>query len=45
MFFVIFFASPLLVMYYKEPRLLEVLRLSAFYFPIVFLGQIYRDFA
>lgn len=41
MFFVIFFASPLLVMYYKEPRLLEVLRLSAFYFPIVFLGQIY----
>lgn len=41
MFLVIFFTSPLLVLYYDEPRLLEVLRISAFYFPIVFVGQIY----
>jgi len=42
MFFVIYFGAPLLVLYYKEPKLLEVLRLSAFYFPIVFLGQVYN---
>lgn len=42
MFFVIYFGAPLLVLYYKEPKLLEVLRLSAYYFPIVFLGQIYN---
>lgn len=42
MFFVIYFGAPLLVLYYKEPRLLEVLRISAFYFPIVFMGQIYN---
>ena len=42
MFVIIYFGSPLLVLYYKEPKLLEILRISAFYFPIVFLGQIYN---
>ncbi|MBB5646771.1 MOP flippase family protein [Pedobacter cryoconitis] len=42
MFIIIYCGAPLLVMYYKEPRLLEVLHISAFYFPIVFLGQIYN---
>ena len=42
MFAIIYLAAPLLVMYYKAPKLLEVLHLSAFYFPIVFLGQIYN---
>lgn len=42
MFVIIYFGAPLLVMYYKEPKLLEILRISAFYFPIVFLGQIYN---
>lgn len=42
MFVVIYFSAPLLVWYYKEPQLAEVLRLAAFYFPIVFLGQIYN---
>jgi lipopolysaccharide exporter len=42
MFLVIYFCSPLLVLYYKEPRLEGVLQLAAFYFPIVFLGQIYN---
>lgn len=42
MFVVIYAATPLLVLYYKEPKLAEVLRIAAFYFPIVFLGQIYN---
>jgi lipopolysaccharide exporter len=42
MFLLIFFGSPLLVLYYKEPRLDAVLKLAAFYFPIVFLGQMYN---
>lgn len=42
MFVVIYATTPLLVMYYKEPKLAEILRISAFYFPIVFLGQIYN---
>ncbi|MBB5436364.1 PST family polysaccharide transporter/lipopolysaccharide exporter [Pedobacter sp. AK017] len=42
MFIVIYFTAPLLVLYYKEPELAEILRLAAFYFPIVFLGQIYN---
>lgn len=41
MFVVIYLSSPLLIAYYKEPRLAEVLKVSAFYFPIVFAGQIY----
>jgi lipopolysaccharide exporter len=41
MFVIIYISIPFLVLYYKEPRLAEVLRLSAFYLPIVFLGQIY----
>jgi len=42
MFFLIYLCSPLLIAYYKEPRLAEVLKVSAFYFPIIFLGQIYN---
>jgi lipopolysaccharide exporter len=42
MFIVIYVTAPLLVLYYKEPQLAEILRISAFYFPIVFLGQIYN---
>jgi lipopolysaccharide exporter len=33
--------APLAVAYYHEPRLDEILRVSAWYFPIVFAGQTY----
>jgi len=39
---VIYFGAPLLMLYYKEQQLVSVLRISAFYFPIVFFGQIYN---
>lgn len=42
MFVVMYVSSPLLVMYYKEPLLSGVLKISACYFPIVFFGQIYN---
>ncbi|RYZ96025.1 MAG: colanic acid exporter [Sphingobacteriaceae bacterium] len=42
MFIIIYLTAPLLVLYYKEPHLTEILHIAAFYFPIVFLGQIYN---
>jgi len=42
MFGVIYLSIPALVLYYHEPLLAGVLKISAFYFPIVFLGQIYN---
>lgn len=42
MFIIIYLGAPLLVLYYKEPRLEGVLHISAFYFPIIFLGQVYN---
>ncbi|UFH54468.1 MOP flippase family protein [Spirosoma sp. KNUC1025] len=38
---VIFFSWPLVVGYYKEPRLENVIKLSSLYFLIVYVGQIY----
>ena len=37
----LFFSWPLVVAYYKEPRLENVIKLSALYFVIVYVGQIY----
>ncbi|GAB3886494.1 MOP flippase family protein [Spirosoma agri] len=38
---VVFFSWPLVVAYYKEPRLEKVIKLSSLYFIIVYVGQIY----
>ena len=38
---VIFFSAPLIVAYYKEPRLHKVIQLASVYFLIVYFGQIY----
>jgi len=38
---VVFFSWPLIVAYYKEPRLEQVVKLSSLYFTIVYVGQIY----
>ncbi|MVM34789.1 MOP flippase family protein [Spirosoma sp. HMF4905] len=37
----VFFSWPLVVAYYKEPRLEPVIKLSSLYFIIVYVGQIY----
>lgn len=37
----VFFSWPLVVAYYKEPRLEAVIKLSSLYFIIVYVGQIY----
>lgn len=42
MFIIIYLGAPLLVWYYKEPKLEGVLHISAFYFPIIFFGQVYN---
>jgi lipopolysaccharide exporter len=42
MFALMYLSAPLLVLYYKEPLLDGVLKMAAFSFPIVFLGQIYN---
>jgi lipopolysaccharide exporter len=42
LFAIIYLCIPLFVAYYKEPALAGVLKVSAFYFPIVFIGQIYN---
>jgi lipopolysaccharide exporter len=42
MFGVIYLITPLLIMYYHESKLEPVLHTAAFYFPIVFLGQIFN---
>ncbi|RYY32708.1 MAG: colanic acid exporter, partial [Sphingobacteriaceae bacterium] len=39
---IIYLCIPLFVAYYNEPALASVLKVSAFYFPIVFIGQIYN---
>ncbi len=41
MFVVIYFSAPLIITYYKEVRLYQVIRLSSCYFLIVYFGQIY----
>ncbi|WP_421829941.1 MOP flippase family protein [Larkinella sp.] len=41
MYFIIYFSSPLIVEFYKEPKLAKVVKLAAFYFPIIYCGQIY----
>ncbi|WP_020606884.1 MOP flippase family protein [Spirosoma spitsbergense] len=38
---VVFMSWPLVVAYYKEPRLEPVIKLSSLYFVIVYIGQIY----
>ncbi|QJW89949.1 MOP flippase family protein [Spirosoma taeanense] len=38
---IVFFSWPLVVAYYNEPRLEQVIKLSSLYFIIVYLGQIY----
>jgi PST family polysaccharide transporter/lipopolysaccharide exporter len=38
---IVFFSWPLVVAYYKEPRLENVIKLSSLYFIIVYIGQIY----
>ena len=38
---VVFFSWPVVVGYYKEPRLEQVIKLSSLYFIIVYIGQIY----
>ncbi|MBC3788220.1 MOP flippase family protein [Spirosoma utsteinense] len=38
---VVFFSWPLVVGYYKEPRLEQVIKLSSLYFIIVYVGQLY----
>ena len=40
-FLIIYVSSPLAVAYYKEPRLDQVIKLSSFYFLIVYAGQIH----
>ncbi|WP_234733471.1 MOP flippase family protein [Tellurirhabdus bombi] len=40
-FVVIFFSSPLVVAYYKEPKLDRVIKIASFYFLIIYFGQIY----
>lgn len=40
-FVVIQFSTPLIVSFYNEPKLEPVLRLSSFYFLIVYLGQLF----
>ncbi|RZA00366.1 MAG: colanic acid exporter [Sphingobacteriaceae bacterium] len=42
MFGLMYFSAPLLVLYYNEPLLDGILKIAAFSFPIVFLGQIYN---
>jgi lipopolysaccharide exporter len=39
LFAIIYLCIPLFVAYYKEPALAGVLKVSAFYFPIVFIGR------
>jgi PST family polysaccharide transporter/lipopolysaccharide exporter len=42
MFSLIWLTAPLLITYFKEPRLGSVLKIAAFYFPVVFFGQMYN---
>lgn len=41
MCFAIYFSAGLVVSYYNEPRLLHVIRVSAFTFPLLYTSQIY----
>lgn len=40
-FVVVYFSSPLIITYYKEPRLDRVIKLASLYFLIIYFGQIY----
>lgn len=40
-FLVVYFSSPLIIAYYKEPRLDKVIKLASLYFVIIYFGQIY----
>ncbi|GEO10782.1 MOP flippase family protein [Segetibacter aerophilus] len=40
-FIAIYFSAPLIIAYYKEAKLSEVIKLSSTYFLIVYFGQIY----
>ncbi len=40
-FLAVYFSSPLVVAYYKEPRLDKVIKLASLYFVIIYFGQIY----
>lgn len=41
MFFIVYFCSPLIIAYYKDPKLGSVIKLSSIYFLIAYFGQIY----
>ncbi len=41
MFVIIYFSAPLIIAFYKEPRLYKVVRWSSCYFLIVYFGQLY----
>lgn len=40
-FGVVWFSSPLVVAYYKEPKLDHVIKLASLYFVIIYFGQVY----
>ena len=40
-FVIVYFSSPLIIAYYKEPRLEKVIKLASLYFLIIYFGQIY----
>ncbi|MDQ1086911.1 MULTISPECIES: MOP flippase family protein [unclassified Siphonobacter] len=40
-FLIVYFSSPLIVAYYKEPKLDRVIKLASLYFLIIYFGQIY----
>jgi lipopolysaccharide exporter len=41
MFFIIYFCTPFIIAYYKEPRLDKIIKLASLYFIIAYFGQIY----
>nr|WP_293835724.1 MOP flippase family protein [uncultured Arsenicibacter sp.] len=40
-FILVYFSAPLVVAYYKEPKLDRVIRLASLYFLIIYFGQLY----
>lgn len=40
-FLIVYFSSPLVVAYYKEPKLDRVIKLASLYFVIIYFGQVY----
>lgn len=41
MFLAIYFCTPFIISYYKEPKLGQIIKLASFYFIIAYFGQIY----